>query len=159
MGSGWSKLLCVHNVSKTLVGRGERDFKRAKSLLKSWEHFKLGWAYTNVPEIAVGRPVIVIAQSLGLWTVNPLRISSKQDSRHKMSFTHRTLYGHQLAGKETFSLEMRSNGDVVYGIETVSQPATLIATLTYPIVRMHQTKFKDDSINHIKNLMKCTHSN
>lgn len=152
--SEWSNFFRVYDASETLVGSGKRDFKRAKILLKSWEHFNLGWAYTNIPAMIVGRPVIVVAESLGLWTVNPLRICYRQDSRHNMSFTHRTLHGHQLAGEETFSLEMRSNGDVVYGIETVSQPATLIATLTYPIVRIYQTKFKHDSSNRMKTLMK-----
>jgi len=138
------------------VGHGGKDFNRAKSLLKSWEHFNLGWAYTNIPQIVVGRSVIVVAQSLGIWTINPLRICSCKCSRRKMSFSHRTIDGHQLSGQETFSLEMKSNGDVFYGIETVSQPATLAAALTYPIVRMYQSKFKHESSSRIKNMIQST---
>ena len=138
------------------MGHGEKDFNRAKSFLKSWQHFNLGWVYTNIPEIAVGRSVIVVAQSLGIWTINPLRVCSRKCSRRKVSFSHRTLEGHQLSGQETFSLEMKSNGDVFYGIETVSQPATLLAALTYPVVRMYQNKFKHESSIRIKNMINST---
>lgn len=142
---------CVQDACSSVVGHGRRDFRKAKRLVESWEHFNLGWAYTNAPRVSVGESVIVVAKSLGVWTINPLRVYSTRRSRGTLTFSHRTLHGHQLSGEETFCLEMKRNGDVTFGIETVSQPGTLLAALTYPVVRMYQNKFKQDSLEHIKN--------
>lgn len=144
----------VHDSCETKVGHGLKDFRKAQRLLESWEHFNLGWSYTNRPQICVGNPVVVVAKSLGLWTINPLKITSTERSSRKMSFCHRTLRGHQLSGEECFSLEMRGNRDVWYGIDTVSKPASLIATLTYPLVRFYQNKFTHDSMERMKDKMK-----
>ena len=141
----------VQDACSSVVGHGRRDFRKAKRLVESWEHFNLGWAYTNAPRVSVGESVIVVAKSLGVWTINPLRVYSTRRSRGTLTFSHRTLHGHQLSGEETFCLEMKRNGDVTFGIETVSQPGTLLAALTYPVVRMYQNKFKQDSLEHIKN--------
>ena len=138
------------------VGQGRRDYVGARSLLESWEHFNLGWAYTNAPRLEVGAPVIVVARSLGLWSINPLRISSKASSRRAMSFTHRTLEGHQISGEERFTLEMRGDGGVWYGVETVSRPDTLIARLSLPVLRMYQQKFKQDSLQRMHSLVMNT---
>lgn len=135
------------------VGQGRRDYVRARELLESWEHFNLGWAYTNAPRVEVGAPVIVVARSLGLWSINPLRISSKASSRRAISFTHRTLTGHQISGEERFTLELRGDGGVWYGVETVSRPDTLIAKLSLPVMRLYQQKFKRDSLRRMHSLV------
>jgi uncharacterized protein (UPF0548 family) len=135
------------------VGQGRRDYVRARQLLESWEHFNLGWAYTNAPRVEVGSPVIVVARSLGLWSVNPLRICAKASSRRSMSYSHRTLAGHQISGEERFTLELRSDGGVWYGVETVSRPATLVAKLSLPVLRMYQQKFKRDSLQRMCTLV------
>lgn len=154
-GPGWSNVLCVHDECGIVVGHGRKDFEKATSLLETWEHFNLGWAYTNMPEISVGRSVVVIARSLGLWTINPLRICDARFSRRNVSYSHSTLVGHQLSGEERFSLEMTGDGDVLYKIQTTSKPATAVAALMYPIVRMYQEKFKRDSMARFKTLMEC----
>ncbi len=135
------------------VGQGRRDYVRARQLLESWEHFNLGWAYTNAPRVEVGAPVIVVARSLGLWSINPLRISAKASSRRSTSYTHRTLAGHQISGEERFTLELRGDGAVWYGVETVSRPATLIAKLSLPVLRMYQQRFKRDSLRRMHSLV------
>lgn len=102
----------------------------------------------------MNNPVIVVARSLGLWSINPLRISAKKSSRNAMSFTHRTLEGHQISGEETFTLELRGDGGVWYGVETVSRPATVVSALSLPVLRFYQGKFKRDSLQRMKDLLR-----
>ena len=135
--------------SQVQLGSGRKTFKKASQMILSWEHFRLGWAYTNSPDVRVGAPVVVVARALGLWTINPLRVCSKQTGRSRVSFSHRTLEGHQLAGEETFVVDMKKDGSVWYGIQTVSRPDTLIALLAYPVLRVYQNKFKEDSMKHM----------
>jgi uncharacterized protein (UPF0548 family) len=61
--------------------------------------------------------------------------------------------GHQISGEERFTLELREDGRVWYGVDTVSRPDTLIATLSSPILRMYQNKFKRDSISRMRKLV------
>ena len=142
----WSQIFCSRDSRRIKVGNGRRDFEKAKGLLRSWEHFSLGWAYTNAPKIAIGEPVIVVAQSLGMWTINPLRIDSSSCTRNKLTFSHKTVKGHQISGRETFSVQLDKDGSVWYSIDTISKPDTWISTLSYPILRLYQHKFKCDSM-------------
>ena len=151
----------VKDSSSICLGQGAQTFRRAKNLLREWKHFELGWAYTNRPPVKMEEPVVVVAKSLGLWTMNPLRIN-KCDmgnslirklvfmERKKVSFTHRTLEGHQISGEETFIVEWKKDGSVWYKVETVSRPGTMLAAATYPILRLYQNKFKRDSLRQMK---------
>jgi uncharacterized protein (UPF0548 family) len=51
-----------------------------------------------------------------------------------------------LAGEETFVVNMKKDGSVWYGVQTVSRPDTLVSLLAYPVLRMYQNKFKQDSM-------------
>jgi uncharacterized protein (UPF0548 family) len=106
-------------------------------------------------------PVVVVAKSLGLWTMNPLRIHQCDMGnslirklvcmeKKRVSFTHRTLEGHQIAGEETFVVEWKKDGSVWYQVKTVSRPGTVLAAVTYPILRLYQNKFKHDSLRRMK---------
>lgn len=151
----------VEDSSSIRLGQGARTFRRAKNLLREWNHFELGWAYTNRPPVKMEEPVVVVAKSLGLWTMNPLRIHQcdMENSlirklvcmeKKRVSFTHRTLEGHQIAGEETFVVEWKKDGSVWYQVKTVSRPGTVLAAVTYPILRLYQNKFKHDSLRRMK---------
>eukprot|EP00889_Picochlorum_renovo_P008783 jgi/Picre1/35813/NNA_003273.t1 len=144
-----SSVFFSEDSSQVRLGSGRKAFKKASQMILSWEHFRLGWAYTNSPDVRVGAPVVVVARALGLWTINPLRVCSKQIGRNRVSFCHRTLEGHQLAGEETFVVDMKKDGSVWYGVQTVSRPDTLVALLAYPLLRVYQNKFKEDSMKHM----------
>ena len=82
---------------------------------------------------------ILLWGNLKLWlpghwdlSINPLRICCRSYTRRQMAFSHTTPNGHQVSSEETFFLEMRRNVVLVCGVETVSQPATLVAVHTYP---------------------------
>jgi hypothetical protein len=65
------------------VGHGKADYQRARSLLQTWQHFDLGWAFVNAPRVCEGAAVIVTAFTLFCWSMNPLRIISVEEGpRH-----------------------------------------------------------------------------
>ena len=151
----------VVDSSSIRLGQGAQTFRRAKNLLREWKHFELGWAYTNRPPVKMEEPVVVVAKSLGLWTMNPLRIHQCDMGnslvrklvfmeKKRVSFTHRTLDGHQIAGEETFVVEWKKDGSVWYQVKTMSRPGTVLAAVTYPILRLYQNKFKHDSLRRMK---------
>eukprot|EP00890_Picochlorum_soloecismus_P005643 jgi/Picsp_1/607/NSC_00604-R1_protein len=164
--SGVAGKCTVVDSSSICLGQGAETFKRGKNLLRKWRHFELGWAYTNRPPVKLEEPVAVVAKSLGLWTINPLRINQCDmgDSlmrklvfmnKRRVSFSHRTLEGHQISGEETFVVEWKRDGSVWYQVETVSRPGTVLAAVTYPILRLYQRKFKQDSLRQMKAQVAC----
>lgn len=147
------------NFSRIYLGQGRNTFQRAQSLLFNWNHFNFNWAFTNTPAIKPENTVLVIAQSVLLWTINPLRITfiernqrpsnkkERENGVHRHStFAHTTVQGHQIAGEERFSIEWRKVDDSVwYSVYTISKPATLIAYLAQPVLRYYQRKFVKES--------------
>src|SRR6476659_769043 len=61
----------VHDVSRTLLGNGEPDFKRAKLAFRQWVPLDLGWVSVANPTapITVAQIVAVQAYTLGLWSL------------------------------------------------------------------------------------------
>ena len=66
------------------VGKGRLDYRRARELVKGWRHFHLGWAGVNDPPVRAGAGVVVAAQTLLLWTLNPLRISYVEEGAARL---------------------------------------------------------------------------
>ena len=58
--------------------------------------------------------------------------------------------GHQLAGEESFAVELMKNGDVMYEAVLVSKPASLLSILSTPMLRFFQIKFMSESVNAMK---------
>ena len=144
--------------TRVCLGSGREAYHRATAALHSWQHFDLGWAFTNAPKIKLHAPVVVTARSLGLWSMNPLRISSVEADgrpagkpaaaavRRRAAFAHTTVAGHQISGEERFCVEWSKQDDLVwYEVLTVSKPATPIATLALPVLRFYQRRFVDQS--------------
>lgn len=150
------------------VGSGRAAYDRAAAALLSWSHFDFDWAFTNAPDVKVNAPVVVIARSLLLWTLNPLLITAvdrdgrpggaaapdvRRRAQRRCAFVHTTVQGHQIAGEEAFSVEWRKEDDSVwYRVLTVSAPATPIATLARPVLRFYQRKFVAQSIARMKEI-------
>ena len=145
---------------KTRLGKGKRDYDRAVKLLKGWEHFKLPWTWVNAPKVQKDNPVVVTAQTLFLWSMQPLKVTYVKETRpskggKEFSFAHTTLKGHQLKGEERFAITWNGekDGPVVYSILTISKPATVLAHMSYPIVRFYQAKFGADSSRKMEGAM------
>jgi uncharacterized protein (UPF0548 family) len=144
--------------TRTRVGHGKHDYQTARTAMLTWQHFHFDWAFTNAPKVKRGEAVVIAAQSLMLWTLNPLRITTIEDDvlpsgreegrrvKRRTAFAHTTLQGHQISGEERFSVDwMRDDDSVWYEVLTVSRPATPIAALARPVLRFYQRKFVKES--------------
>ena len=132
--------------TKVLLGtNGDVDYEKAKSALKSWKQFQLGW--TEVDEatrVRKGQKVCVMIQPFPrVWLLNPLEITYVSEEKKKSySFAHTTLQGHLLAGEEKFTVEKDLQNDRVYfKVETFSKPDHILAKVMYPAVRALQKIF------------------
>lgn len=154
------------------LGTGRDAYNKAVSALLSWRHFDFDWAFTNAPAIKHNAPVVVIAQSLLLWSMNPLRITAVEQNKLRRKktpsktgggggggtekccqslFAHTTLAGHQISGEERFTVEWNKETDsVCYEVYTISKPATLLASLAHPLLRFYQKQFVTQSIKAMK---------
>ena len=133
------------------LGSGEDIFEAAKSALRRWEHFHLGWVEASPTEtpIKAGEIVAVMGRVFGLWWLNACRIVYVVDEvgpTVRFGFAYGTLPGHAESGEERFLIEWdRSDGGVWYDILAFSRPNYFVTKLAYPLVRCFQKRFARDS--------------
>lgn len=133
------------------LGSGEVIFEAAKSALRCWEHFYLGWVEASPTDTAIkaGEVVAVMGRVLGLWWLNACRIVYVVDEVGpitRFGFAYGTLPGHAESGEERFLIEWdRRDDDVWYDILAFSRPNYFVTKLAYPLVRCFQKKFARDS--------------
>ncbi len=129
------------------LGNGEEAFEAAKSALRRWEHFHLGWvaASPNTTPIESGEVVAVLGRVFGLWWLNACRIVYVVDEVGpitRFGFAYGTLPGHAESGEERFLIEWdRVDDGVWYDILAFSRPNYFVTKLAYPLVRCFQKKF------------------
>ena len=133
--------------TSAVIGSGRSDFEKATAALQKWKMFQLGWAEVD-PEtpVKIHEPVVVVARAVVPWTCNPLEIVYVHKTKREFAFAHGTCHGHLLRGEERFAVRLDDNGDVVYTVSAVSQPAHIASKLTYPVVRLLQKRFAEDSV-------------
>lgn len=141
----------VVDQTRIKLGSGEDTFEAAKSALRRWEHFQLGWVGASPTEtpISQGEVVAVMGRVLGIWWLNACRIVYVVDEVGpitRFGFAYGTLPGHAESGEERFLIEWdRSDGGVWYDILAFSRPNYFVTKLSYPFVRCFQKKFARDS--------------
>lgn len=133
------------------LGRGKLVFEAAKTAIKCWEHFQIGWVEVSSRDIPIerGQIVGVMARISGLWCLNACRIVFVVDDAASISrygFVYGTLPGHVESGEERFQVEWNRSDDTVwYNILAFSRPNHFLTRLGYPMVRRIQKKFARDS--------------
>ena len=133
------------------LGDGEDTFEAAKSALRRWEHFHLGWVEASPTETPIksGEVVAVMGHVFGLWWFNACRIVYVVDEVGpitRFGFAYGTLPGHAESGEERFLIEWdRADDSVSYDILAFSKPNYFVTKLGYPLVRHLQKKFAKDS--------------
>jgi uncharacterized protein (UPF0548 family) len=130
------------------IGRGADAFETAKSALRRWRHFDLGWVRVANPDVAIepGWMVAVEAHALGLWSLNLSRILYVIDEPERFGFGYGTTAMHVERGEERFLVEFdRESGAVDYDLLAVSRPAHWVAMLGYPYTRSRQRRFARES--------------
>ncbi len=129
------------------LGDGLAVFTAARSALRNWTHFQLGWVEIWPPGLPIeaGQVVAVLARSAGLWWLNACRIVSVVNEADQFGFTYGTLPGHAETGEERFRVERDRDGGVWYDILAFSRPRHILARLAYPWTRRMQKRFAHDS--------------
>jgi uncharacterized protein (UPF0548 family) len=133
------------------LGEGEETFVAAKSALRNWAQFQLGWielCWSDVP-IEPGRVVAVLAHVLGIWSLNACRIVYVVDeagTSSRFGLAYGTLPAHAESGEELFLVEWNRHDNAVwYDLSSFSRPNELLARLGHPYVRRKQRQFQRDS--------------
>jgi uncharacterized protein (UPF0548 family) len=139
--------------TRSEIGGGLSDFETAKSALRQWQHFDLGWVRVVNPEvpIAPGEVVAVEVRALGFWSLNLSRILYVIDEPNRFGFAYGTTPLHAERGEERFLLEYDPHsGNLSYDLLAVSQPAHPLAKLAYPYTRSLQHRFAPNSVERMK---------
>ncbi len=134
------------------LGHGEQVFNRAVEAVRSWKMQDMDWLELCWPEapIEIGSTVAVLARHFGFWSCHPARvvyvIDEADEQSRRFGFGYGTLPAHDEQGEERFLIEWRHEDDSVwYDILAFSRPASVMAKLGYPLVRMLQKRFGRDS--------------
>jgi uncharacterized protein (UPF0548 family) len=139
-----------HN--RICLGKGEAVFNSAIAALRTWKMFELGWVELHWPNapIEVGTTVAVLVSHFGFWSLHPARIVYLVDEENtkgrRFGFAYGTLPAHGERGEERFLIEWHHGDDSVwYDLLAFSQPKAFLAKLGYPVSRMLQKRFAQDS--------------
>ncbi len=132
------------------LGAGPDCWARAVVALQHWEMFHLGWIrlYTPQAPIHPGVTVGVVSRQFNFWTLNACRIVYTVDESgplRRYGFAYGTLPEHLESGEERFTIEQHADGAVWYDILAFSRPHHPLATAGFPIVRLYQRRFAQDS--------------
>ena len=138
------------------IGRGRRDFERARQALTEWRHFDIGWvqAFPDRPSLEAGVVVAVLIRHLGFWSLNGARVlPGPADDRTSQSFgyAYGALTNHAESGEELFVVFVQPETDaVMYRIRATSRPQATLARLGQPMVRLLQARFRRHSADAMK---------
>ena len=138
--------------ASSVIGRGKTAFERAKLALREWRHFELGWVEIfpkNAP-IEPGTTVAVLVHHFGLWSLNGCRVVYELADRPDATswgFAYGTLTNHAEMGEEIFQVSISPGSEEVsYRIRAASKPRAALARMGYPITRILQARFRQESI-------------
>lgn len=149
---GWAH----HDVGVEL-GHGEDVWQRARSAIRNWSHFDLGWVRFADPgtPIEEGQTVAFASNTLGFWTLNVCRIVYVLDEddgeRARFGFAYGTLDGHVVRGEELFLLTRDHATDCVeFRITKFSRPNHPLVKLFSPVARAIQHRFSVDALERLR---------
>jgi uncharacterized protein (UPF0548 family) len=137
--------------NRVLLGRGEVIWRRAREAIREWQMFNLPWVRLCWPTtpIEVGATVAVLVEHFGFYSLNAARIVYVVDEDGpicRYGFAYGTLLDHAERGEERFMVEWdRSEDNVSYVILAFSLPQKILAKFGYPVSRMLQRRFANES--------------
>lgn len=138
-----------HN--RAFLGDGAETFERAKAAIRNWTMFSFGWVklfYDDTP-IEVGRNVAMLVNHFGFYSLSSARVVYVIDETgeiERFGFAYGTLTAHVERGEERFMVEYnKATGEVWYDLYAFSWPASLLATIGYPVSRYLQRAFVRES--------------
>jgi uncharacterized protein (UPF0548 family) len=132
----------THDHNRILLGEGQTTFEKAKSALKNWKAYALGWTKihpTTEPE--KDKTFCVEVNHFGFYSLSSLRIVYVVDEPRRFAFAIGTLPGHVEKGEERFMVEWLSDDSVYYDLFAFSRPQHPLTYLGYPVARHLQKRF------------------
>ena len=135
-----------HNSIK--IGRGEADFEKAKQAIRHWRMFDMPWVEICWPDTPIEKDqtIAILIRHFGFYSLNAARIVYTIEEPDWFGFAYGTLRDHGESGEERFSVRFdRETGDVIYDLYAFSRPNYVSARLAYPLTRMLQKRFAQDS--------------
>lgn len=134
-----------HNRLK--LGNGERCWEAAKQSIREWRMFDFAWVdiFSKSTPIETGQTIAVLIRHFGFYSLNAARIVYTIDEADRFGFAYGTLEDHGESGEERFMVERDEEGKVWYDLKAFSKPNQALARLGYPVVRMLQKSFANDS--------------
>jgi uncharacterized protein (UPF0548 family) len=149
-----------HN--RVLLGKSHALYERGLQALKEWKQFDLGWL-TIVPrgiEVEVGATVAVQARAFGTWSLSAARVVyliEEDGPVRRFGFAYGTLPAHVESGEERFTVEWHAQDDSVwYDILAFSRPRHPLIKLSFPMARMLQKRFAQESMQKMVEVVSCT---
>jgi len=134
--------------NRAKLGVGSEVFDHAKTAIRDWKMFDLGWVelISRETPIEIGQTVAILVSHLGFYSLNAARIVYVIDEPARFGFAYGTLTEHGEIGEERFSVEYNADSNEVwYDILAFSRPASIIAKIGYPVARALQKAFARDS--------------
>ena len=135
----------AHDHNRQQLGLGAETFARARDAIRAWKMFPPWTAIEPKVPIEDGRVLGVLVNALGMWFLNSARIVYVIDEPRTFAFAYGTLPGHAECGEERFSVEHLEGGAVWYDVRAFSKPRYWGARVAYPVTRMLQRRFAQDS--------------
>lgn len=134
-----------HN--RIVIGRGQTDWERARTSIQSWKMFDMPWVEVYRPQTPIRKDenVAVMILHFGFYSLNAARIVYTIDEPGRFGFAYGTLEDHGESGEERFMIQRDYEGNVWYDLKAFSRPNHTLAKLGYPLVRMLQKRFAEDS--------------
>ena len=153
VGASAGKVPSRYNVDLNcvLLGKGEAVWNRAVSAIQRWEMFHMPWIrlYWPTSVIQVGTNVAIEVCHWGFHSLNACRIVYTVDDNGPVArygFAYGTLVEHAESGEERFTVEWtRDDDEVWYKILAFSRPQKALSKIGYPLSRMLQRRFAEDS--------------
>lgn len=128
------------------------SFAAAREALLRFATHRLPYLFVHPPDarVAKGLDVVVSARIGPLWSINPCRIVSLEDSPKRLRYAYGTLPGHSESGEESFTVEETEDGRVRAETVAVARPLDPLARLGKPIAHVVQRRIKVDYMRAIR---------
>ncbi len=150
--AGW---VVDHN--RVCLGRGPVVFEAARTAVRAWEMFRLGWVEvhgTGAP-LVPGLAVAPVAHVFGVWFWNACRVVYTVDEDRRFGFAYGTLADHAERGEERFLVEWREDDSVWYDLLAFSRPGHWLVWLGFPVTRRLQKRFAVGSLAAMKRAVRA----
>ena len=121
-------------------------FGDAREALARFATHRLSYLFVHPTgrRVELGQDVVVSARIGPLWSINPCRIVSVEETDARFRYAYGTLPGHSESGEESFTVERTENGGVRAETVAIARPLDPLARLGKPIAHVVQRRIKID---------------